>query len=157
MKNKILVSKCLLGKKVRWNGAQKFDSSLLDWLTSNDFEIVPICPEHDLFGTPRAPIKLIYTDRIRAIQSSMDISSLLESRCKEIVDANPDVVGFIGVYGSPSCGVSVGVKNLGSVIKGYMHKFGSFPTTESSQLRSEKNRDIFLKRIEKFRSKTCLL
>ncbi len=151
MKKKVLVSKCLLGQRVRWNGGQKLDGNLSDWARENNIELIPVCPEDDLFGTPRPPIRLIQVEgKIQAEKSGQDISDLLRQRCEEIVNTNPDVIGFIGISKSPTCGISVGVKNLGRVVKGYLHEAASFPTTESNQLRRDSSREIFLSRIKKY-------
>ena len=56
---KILVSACLLGNNVRWNGANKKCDTIMNWADEIGAEIVPVCPENDLYGTPRGPIRLV--------------------------------------------------------------------------------------------------
>ena len=148
---KILISSCLLGNKVRWNKAQKLDSDLLSWCQSNNIELIPVCPEDELFGTPRPPIKLIQIEEnIKADMKSVDVSSSLEEKSKQIFNRHPEAVGFIGIKNSPSCGLSVGVRGHGKKIKGYMHRFASVPTDESSHMRNQERREVFLKRIKKY-------
>ena len=149
---KVLISACVMGKKVRWNGADKLQQDIIEWAKLNDIELIPICPEHELLGTPRSKIRLIQiADEVRAITKTRDIRELLDAKCKEIVDRHPDAVGFIGIANSPSCGISVGVKNLGKVIKGSMHKHVSFPSTESNALKHASNRDVFIRRLHENR------
>ena len=153
---KILISKCLTGEDVRWNGKSKKSCSIILWLESQGFDVIPVCPEDDLFGTPRPPIRLIkIDDRIEAVKAGQDVSEELERRCREIT-SDPEIVGFVGVSKSPTCGIGVGVKNLGRVIKGYMHKLSSFPTVESGQLRTQEQKEAFLKRIRKYEEQSLL-
>jgi uncharacterized protein YbbK (DUF523 family) len=147
---KVLISACLLGENVRWNGQNKYAKKLLEWADSQDLELVPICPEDELLGTPRGKISLIQIeDNLCANYKGSDIASDLKQKCEEINDRHTDAAGFIGIYGSPSCGISAGVKNLGKTIKGFMHQSVECPSTESSALKNENNREIFLKRMKK--------
>ena len=93
---------------------------------------------------------MTYDSTIQAVCNEVDIYNDLIDKCEEIISRYPDAVGFIGISRSPSCGVSVGVKNLGKVIKGPMHMKAGFPTTEISSMNTEKNRDMFLSRIKKY-------
>jgi uncharacterized protein YbbK (DUF523 family) len=58
---KILVSSCLLGNKVRYNRSSlSIKRSDYDWLSST-FQIVPFCPEVSAgLPTPRAPAEIIF-------------------------------------------------------------------------------------------------
>ena len=152
---KILISSCLLGNEVRWNGAQKLNKKLLIWCEENNIELVPVCPENELFGTPRAPIRLVQIgEKTRAVMSSKDVTDQLDEKCAEIFSLYPEAAGFIGIRGSPSCGISVGVKNAGKRTKGYMHKVAKIPTVDSNQLKKETQRVIFLKRLQRVQGKT---
>ena len=58
MKEKVLVSACLLGVNCKYNGGNNFDEDILEYL--KDKEIIPVCPE--IFGgltTPRPPAEII--------------------------------------------------------------------------------------------------
>ena len=145
---KVLISSCLVGNKVRWNKQSKLDQDLIQWAKDNNLELIPVCPENELLGTPRDKIRLIQIEeKTCAHYRNSDIIEQLEKKCKEIYQRHPDAVGFIGIYGSPSCGISVGVKNLGRTIKGLMHQVAPVPTVESNALRNQSNRDVFLRRI----------
>ena len=150
-KLKVLISGCLLGQKVRWNLSDKSNSSIKRFAEDNNIELVPICPENELFGTPRAPIRLIQIeDKIEARMKGRDVSQELNSKCQSIIeDSGAD--GFIGIHGSPTCGLNVGVKNLGRTVKGSMHALSEFPTTEISQLKNPQGKTAFLNRLVKHR------
>ena len=148
---KILVSACVMGQDVRWNGANKHCEDLSVWASKHGFELIPVCPEDFLFGTPRQPIRMIYEDqKITAKMGERDVLPILSDCCEQIHKDHNDAVGFIGISGSPSCGVSVGVKNLGNFVKGQMHSHATIPSTEISQMRTEVQRDIFYKRVMKY-------
>lgn len=152
-KKRILVSSCLIGKNVRWNGANKRNQALLDWLKSQDFEIATVCPEHELFGTPRPTIRLVQIeDNLKAEMTDIDVMQDLDQKCKDILSRHPTAVGFIGVLNSPTCGISVGAKGLGKKTKGSMHKVAKIPTADYNQLRNERNKEAFLRRIERHRN-----
>ena len=58
MKEKILVSACLLGVSVRYDGKSKANEELIEKL--KDYDFIPICPE--VWGglpTPRVPSEII--------------------------------------------------------------------------------------------------
>ena len=147
---KVLISSCLLGNNVRWNKQNKLNKKLLEWAESQGLELIPVCPEDELLGTPRPTIRLIQIEeKTCAMHKGSDIMDSLRSKCKEIIDRYPDARGFIGIHGSPTCGIGVGVKNLGSVIKGVMHQECGKPTTQSNALRNERDKDIFIRRMKK--------
>ena len=146
---KILISACVFGKNVRWNGSNKNSEKIKKWARDNEIELVPVCPEDELFGTPRSTIKLIQIENeICAKMAGKDITGELDEKTKQLYERFPDAKGFIGIYGSPSCGISVGVKNLGKVTKGFMHKNADIPTVEIGQLKKDSQKEIFLNRIE---------
>lgn len=145
---KVLISSCVLGGNVRWNGANKLNQQIIEWAAANDIDLVPVCPENELLGTPRPPIKLVQVEeKICALLKDRDIIKSLDKKCKEILYRHPDAKGFIGIANSPTCGISVGVKNLGKVTKGIMHKQCNFPTTESNALNRESNQEIYIRRL----------
>tara|TARA_B100000900_G_C20516884_1_gene690453 strand:- start:294 stop:752 length:459 start_codon:yes stop_codon:yes gene_type:complete len=151
---KILISACVFGKNVRWNGTSRTSKEIKEWAANNNFELVPVCPEHELFGTPRASIRLRQKDdEVLAIMGNQNVYSKLSEKCKEISERFDDVVGFIGISNSPSCGLSVGVKSRGSTMKAPMHQMLDCPTTEISSMKSEKNQEIFLRRVKKYEAR----
>jgi len=147
----ILISACVYGEPVRWNATSRENKEIKEWADRNGFKLVPVCPENELFGTPRQPIRLRQSgDDVLAIMGEREVYNNLKEKCEDISQRYNNVVGFIGIANSPSCGVAAGVKGRGSTMKAPMHLALSCPTTEISSMRSEKNRDLFLKRIKKF-------
>ena len=151
---KILISACVYGKNVRWNATNRSSCNIKEWALNNGYELIPICPEHELFGTPRRSIRLRQKDdEVLAIMGDKNVYPQLQDKCKELAIRFDDVVGFIGIANSPSCGLSVGVKDRGSTMKAPMHQVLECPTTEISSMKSEKNQEIFLRRVKKYESR----
>ena len=148
---KILISSCVYGNDVRWNGSNRRDDDIKTWAETNGFELVPVCPENELFGTPRKAIRLRAVDgEIKGFAGKDEVYGQLKDKCQEISERHKDAVGFIGISNSPSCGLSTGVKDLGTTIKAPMHQSLGCPTTEISSMRNEKNREVFLRRIQSY-------
>ncbi|MDR6226149.1 YbgA family protein [Desmospora profundinema] len=110
---RIGISSCLLGERVRYNGAHKRDRFIVDSLGSH-VEWVPVCPEVELgMGVPREPIRLEADPdrpshpRLMGIQSRQDwtddMAALAERRAK-VWEREP-LSGYIWKKGSPSCGM----------------------------------------------------
>lgn len=147
---KVLISSCVLGNKVRWNGADKHRPDVQEWAKENGITLVPVCPEHELFGTPRQNIRLIQIgEKVCAKMGKEDVYERMEEKAREIFERHPDARGFIGIANSPSCGVSVGVKNRGSVMRGIMHLQSPVPSCEVNQLKNEGGKEVFLTRLFK--------
>ena len=78
-KPRIIVSACLLGKLVRFNGQHSRDR-FVDSL-SEFFELDTTCPEVEAgMGIPREPIRIVQngTARVVGVQTSKDYTDLLE-------------------------------------------------------------------------------
>ena len=151
---KILISSCVYGNDVRWNGTNRRHQEIHEWAEANGFELVPVCPEDELFGTPRSTIRLRAVDgEIKAFAGKKEIYSQLQEKSQEIASRYSNVVGFIGISRSPTCGLSAGVKDLGRTIKAPMHQSLDCPTTEISSMNTEANRQIFLERVKNYESR----
>ena len=148
---KVLISSCVLGNKVRWNGADKHRPDVQEWAKENGITLVPVCPEHELFGTPRQNIRLMQIgDDVHGKMGGANVYPSMMSKSEEIFSRHPDAVGFIGIANSPSCGMSVGVKSRGSVMKGTMHLQSPVPSCEANQLGGKKGQEMFLYRVNKY-------
>lgn len=149
---KILISACVLGNPVRWNESSRNHEFIKSWAKENDIELVPVCPETQLLGLPRQPIRMIQNGpKVEAWTGKEEVYEALESTCRSILDQHPDCCGFIGLANSPTCGMSAGVKKRGTTIKGAMHRAPGVPTCEVNQLKSERGRDSFLNRIRRYK------
>ena len=154
---KVLISSCVFGNKVRWNGSDKLSQEIVEWANKIGLELIPVCPEHELFGTPRKPIRLQSIEgQVIASMGSDDVYHQLTNKAQEIHSRHPDAAGFIGIARSPSCGIAVGVRKLGTTIKASMHSETNVPTTEINQLKSPRNRLLFLDRVVKYYSQRAL-
>lgn len=154
---KVLISSCVYGNAVRWNGTSKAAQDLVDWASRVGLELVPVCPEDELFGTPRKPIRLQHVEgQTVASMGEDDVFHQLTEKAQEIHSRHPDAVGFIGIAKSPSCGIAVGVRKLGTTIKAPMHAETEMPTVEVNQLKTWRDRSLFLDRVVRhFVKKNC--
>ena len=150
---KILISSCVMGNNVRWNNSHRLYPELSQWAKEENIKLVPVCPENELFGTPRQNIRLIQVgDKVEARMGKQEVYSEMTLKSRQLFRRHPDACGFIGLANSPSCGISAGVKNRGSVMKGTMHLASPVPSCEANQLRTAEGRQKFLKRVLKHAS-----
>lgn len=106
---KLGISSCLIGNLCRYDGAHSKDAFVYNILQKY-FEIVPYCPEHMIFGSPRETIRLVKkNDEIRVLKTNNkeDVTDELESISKEcaLEIAQDDICGFILKSKSPTCGM----------------------------------------------------
>ena len=117
------ISACLLGERVRYNGAHKRDA----WITGQlgrIFRWIPVCPEIEIgLGVPRAPIQLEYHGgqiRLVEIGTHRDLTGRMDQYAREkIRDLHRmSIRGFILKRDSPSCGLrGIPVYNTGGRIQ----------------------------------------
>jgi uncharacterized protein YbbK (DUF523 family) len=105
VKESLLISKCLLGEKVRYDGGDcKQDNHLLKKL-SDKYNLIPICPEVMAgMTTPRDPIEIKNKKVIKA--SGEDVTPIFEPvfiDLKRIVRENNIHKALLKDF-SPSCG-----------------------------------------------------
>ena len=103
MKEKILVSACLLGINCKYNGENNYSDEVIDFL--KDYEIIPVCPE--ILGglsTPRKPSE-IKENKIYTIDKK-DVTKNYQKGAEETLK----IAKLLGVKKallkakSPSCG-----------------------------------------------------
>jgi len=102
------ISSCLLGRRVRYDGGEKLQPNLVDWL-SGKAELVAICPEVAIgMGIPRPPIQLTGSlTRPRACQVNPPRRDFTEPLAKfgtEVAEQY-ELDGYIFKSRSPSCGL----------------------------------------------------
>lgn len=106
-KPRVGISACLAGRNVRYDGANKYDESLISAL-EKVAEPVLFCPEMEIgLGAPRDPLRL-YGDpqNPRALSigtGGADVTDKLEAAGGDFVRKS-GICGFIGKGRSPSCG-----------------------------------------------------
>jgi Uncharacterized conserved protein len=118
---KIVISPCLLGRPVRYDGKSK-PAQLPAWFADADTELIPFCPEVAAgLGTPRPPIELVAPAapapdaaapaiRVVRVHDRADLTDRLAAACDAMIaqlHASPAPVDlFVLKARSPSCGIS---------------------------------------------------
>ncbi len=106
---RIGISACLLGQRVRYDGAHKHNAYITGTL-GRVFRLVPVCPETAIgLGVPRTPIRLEGDPRCpRAVGvdvSRRDVTGDLAACGERVARELSDISGFILKSRSPSCGL----------------------------------------------------
>jgi uncharacterized protein YbgA (DUF1722 family)/uncharacterized protein YbbK (DUF523 family) len=159
---RILVSACLLGEKVRYDGGHKKDPFLVETL-GRFVEYVPVCPEVECgLPTPREAMRLsgIPSDpRLVAPESGADHTERMKdwSRRKLSDLERLDLCGYICKKDSPSSGMErVKVYGDGGVpakvgagmfTKAFMGHFPLIPVEEEGRLQDPVLREMFVERV----------
>ena len=107
MKNKVVISACLLGHTCRYDGKTKKTTEVSD--AFRDCEIIPFCPEAPLFGTPRQRISVVEIDGVNKIitdETKEDVTQLLEDEINSFLDKHKEIDTIVLKSKSPSCGIS---------------------------------------------------
>jgi uncharacterized protein YbgA (DUF1722 family)/uncharacterized protein YbbK (DUF523 family) len=159
---RILISSCLLGDKVRYDGGDKRDELLVGTL-GRFVRFVPVCPEVEcglpvpreamrLAGNPAAP-------RLVTVKSGADLTDLMTSwarkRLRELEGL--DLCGYICKKGSPSSGMErvkvygpSGIPSnagVGMFTKAFLEHFPLVPAEEEGRLRDPVLREMFIERV----------
>lgn len=159
------VSACLLGERVRYNGAHKRSALIVDCL-GHFYQWIPLCPEVEIgLGVPRNPIRLeVKNGEIHLVDTKThhDYTSTMDlyARAKVETLRAQNVCGLILKSRSPSCGVfNVPVFNHSEMI---IHKTsGRFthtvqqllpwlPIEENDRLKDPAILDHFLVRVHAY-------
>ncbi len=105
-KKKAIVSACLLGELVRYDGQTKANNAVIEALS--DYEIIPFCPEDPVMGTPRERISVIKIDddyRVLTDNSNIEVTTALKLQTQQMMEAHPDADIVVLKSKSPSCGL----------------------------------------------------
>lgn len=105
----LAVSACLLGEKIRFDGGHKHDHFISDELGAFA-ELIPFCPEHLAFNTPRPSVRLVkIADEIHvhSNKSGEDLTiPLVQKSHNELLRLQTQkLCGIIFKSKSPSCGL----------------------------------------------------
>lgn len=158
------MSSCLLGEKVRYDGAHKYD----EWINTelkNYFEFVSICPEMMMgLGAPRPTIRLVRDPNDQEVKllshdGNKDLTTLARETNQKILTELPKISGYILMKKSPSCGVErIRVYRLTNEMAEDKTRNGIFaedlvkahpllPVIDSGRLFDSHERDNFLRRV----------
>jgi len=105
-KKKAIVSACLLGEMVRYDGKTKINEQLIEAL--KEYEIIPFCPEDPVMGTPRERISVIEIDgahKVMVDSTKVEVTTALKLQTEMMMAANGDADIIVLKSKSPSCGL----------------------------------------------------
>lgn len=157
---RLVVSACLLGEKVRYDGSSAEDRFVLE--LSRRCEVIPVCPEVSIgLGVPREKI-IVYVEegKLKLSQPSTgrDLTEEMEMFSGDFLD-HLSVDGFILKSKSPSCGVSrtktyedpEGKKyrglGRGLFALKVLRRYPYHPVEDEIRLKSGKRRTLFLAKL----------
>ena len=160
---KVLVSACLLGEKVRYDGGHKRDLFLIETL-GPFVEWVRVCPEVDCgLSVPREAMRLVgdpKSPRLVTNKTGIDHTDRMERWAKARLDelAGLDLCGYICKKDSPSSGMErVKVYGAGGGIPArtgagiftrmFMERFPRIPVEEEGRLTDPLLREMFVERV----------
>jgi uncharacterized protein YbgA (DUF1722 family)/uncharacterized protein YbbK (DUF523 family) len=158
---RIGISACLLGEMVRYDGGHKRDPFLTDTL-ARFVEWVPVCPEVECgLGTPREPIRLVRTDRVRlvTVNTGIDLTDQMADFAQRRLTAlaAEDLSGYVLKKDSPSCGLhrvkvygpgAAAVRSgRGMFAASLVERFPNLPVEEEGRLGDAALRENFIERV----------
>jgi uncharacterized protein YbgA (DUF1722 family)/uncharacterized protein YbbK (DUF523 family) len=159
------ISSCLLGEKVRYDGADKRDGYISGTL-ARFFELVPVCPEVAIgLGVPRPPIRLVGSatapHAVGIANPDLDVTGKLAAYGRRMAHRLDDISGYILKSKSPSCGMErVKVYNRRGGLAGsgrgiyaaaLMSTLPLLPVEEEDSLRDPGLRENFFERVFAYR------
>lgn len=161
---RLAVSACLMGQKVRYDGADKLHAfvteSLARWV-----ELIPVCPEVEIgMGVPRPPIQVVEANgRLRAVgvdNPGLDVTREMNRFGRSMARRLANIDGYIFKARSPSCGVASTPlrrqdggrkRGAGLFAARIMHHLPLLPVVEEGALESPEQRVNFIQRVEAYR------
>jgi len=150
-KSLVGVSQCLLGDRVRYDGASKANRIVLEQL-SKLFELVPICPEVEAgLSIPRPPVQLsgsIETPRLTGRDDpNVDVTEIMLTYCQQKPAELQHLSGFIFKSRSPSCGLNsapvyindecITENSRGIFARSFCSAYPNTPVIEDTELQQE--------------------
>ena len=146
---KILVSSCLLGEKVRYDGGHKRDPFLTGTL-GPFVEWIRVCPEVDCgLPVPREAMRLVGDPghpRLVTVDPWKDHTERMErwarARLEEL--SAIDLRGYIGKKGSPSCGL----EPVGIFTRMFIERFPHLPVVVEEHLADPVLCEKFIRRVK---------
>jgi uncharacterized protein YbbK (DUF523 family) len=145
---RILVSACLLGEKVRYDGGHKRDLFLIETL-GPFVEWVRVCPEVDCgLPVPREAMRLVGDPkypRLVTNKTGVDHTDRMERWAKARLDELSvlDLCGYICKKDSPSCGM----EPMGIYTRRFMERFPRLPLEDEGRLADPVVLKRFIRRI----------
>jgi uncharacterized protein YbgA (DUF1722 family)/uncharacterized protein YbbK (DUF523 family) len=159
------VSSCLLGQRVRYDGAARRDGYIVDTL-SPYVEFVPICPEVEIgMGVPRPPVQLVGNPahpHMRGVADpGADFTMQMQTFAGSVAPRIERISGYIFKSRSPSCGVwdtpihaddgSVTSYGTGLFVRGIVKHSPFLPLQDERALQAPEVRDHFFEQVFSYR------
>ncbi len=145
---RILVSACLLGEKVRYDGGHKRDPFLIGTL-GPVAEWVRVCPEVDCgLPVPREPMRQVGDPgnlRLVTNRTGIDHTERMERWAKGRLDelSGAELSGYICKKDSPSCGM----EPSGVFTRMFIGRFPDLPVEEEGRLADPALCERFIRRV----------
>jgi len=146
---RILVSACLLGEKVRYDGGHKLDL-LLNETLGPFVERVRVCPEVDCgLSVPREAMSLAgdaKRPRLVTKGTGIDHTERMERWAKVRLEelSGLDIRGYICKKNSPSCGM----EPAGVFTRTFIERFPHLPVEEEGRFADPALRERFVRRVK---------
>ncbi len=146
---RILVSACLLGEKVRYDGGHKRDPFLIGTL-GPFVEWVRVCPEADCgLPVPREAMRLVGDPehpRLVTCETGIDHTERMERWAKARLDelSRVGLCGYVCKKDSPSCGM----EPAGVFTRMFIERFRHLPVEEEGRLADPVACGRFLQRVK---------
>ena len=107
---RLLVSQCLLGANVRYDGSNAANRYVIHTLAKR-FQLIPFCPETGIgLSSPRDPIDLVMKGKKLAAVTrdakGTDLAARLARYSRKILKENPGIHGIVLKSRSPSCALA---------------------------------------------------
>lgn len=158
-KPRILVSSCLLGQKVRYDGHHKHCPSISE--LQEEFDISAICPETEAgLGVPRPPINLHEVDGVYMALGANDLKHDVTQKLKNWIEEflnNNYAHGAIFKSKSPSCGYKTtpvysknnSFKDSGLFTKELLLRMPELPIIDEIQINNLDEKKEFLNKVRR--------
>ncbi len=159
---RILVSSCLLGEKVRYDGGHKRDPFLVETM-GRFITYVPVCPEVECgLQTPRETMHLVGDPahpRLVTVSTGVDYTGKMQRWIRKKLQEleGLDLCGYICKKDSPSSGMErvkvygkTGIPakvGAGMFTKAFMDHFPLIPVEEEGRLQDPVLREMFIERV----------
>lgn len=157
------ISSCLLGEKVRYDGAHKYD----EWINESMakyFKFHSVCPEMLMgLGAPRSTMRVVRDPvdgglKLLSHEGDKDLTDLIKKTNNDIQKNLPDLSGYIFMKKSPTCGVervkiyrangsSEDKMGKGFFADFFVQNYPLLPVIDSGRLFDPHERDNFLRRV----------
>ncbi len=154
------VSACLLGQRVRYDGATKSHDFVADVL-SRIFELEAICPEVEAgLGTPRPPVQLVVLEKevkmLGVEDTFLDVTERINEYSILKVESLSHLRGYVFKARSPSCGLAsrlsgaLHAQTPGLFAKALMSKWPNMPVVEEGELDGVDGQKKFIQRVKDY-------